>query len=340
MRKILLHFLFWTIFFMIWNRIMYFYISNNLNRLYFSALDVSVIILAFYMIYLYMMPHYFRRKNIWMLIFSTLSLITVLSGAFSGIMWVFLQRNLVPIHFNFSWNYKDLQLNRFFIVLVGVLGGCFVKLAKERFEAGKRMDVMEKEKSQAELNYLRAQINPHFLFNSLNSLYTQLEIGSGDAKGTLMSIADLLRYQLYECNVDFIPVSKEIAYLRNYFNLQSIRRDNCTTELILDENQNDLVIAPLILIPFIENAFKYVSDHDRNDNLIKAVISFQGGTIIFKCINTINEIEAKPLLATGNKGIGLANVKKRLELIYKDKYQLHTGSVSGKYEVLLKLELK
>jgi two-component system, LytTR family, sensor kinase len=339
MRKLLLHFVFWIVFFLMWNRIMYFYVSNDLNRIYFSALDVSMIILAFYMIYLYIMPHYFRKKNIWTLILSSILLMVLLSGVFSWIMWVLLQHNLVPIHFNFSWNYKDLQYNRFFIALVGVLSGCFVKLAIDRLEAGKRISVMEREKSVAELSYLKTQINPHFLFNSLNNLYTQLEIGSEDAKGTLLSLADLLRYQLYQCNADFIPVGKEIAYLKNYFNLQSIRKDNCKTELILDETHNGLLIAPLLLIPFIENAFKYVSESDGKENFIKANINFTAEKLIFSCINTINEFELS-LLPTNDKGIGLANVQKRLDLIYKNMYHLRAGIVNEQYEVLLTLDLK
>lgn len=339
MRKILLHFFFWVIFFLIWNRIMYFYINNGLNRIYFSVLDVSMIILAFYIIYLYLMPHYFRQKNIWTFLVWSITLIVVLSGVFSWMMWVFLQHNLVPIHFDFSWNYKDLQLNRFFIVLVGVLGGCFVKLALDRLEAGKRISMIEKEKSLVELNYLKAQINPHFLFNSLNGLYTQMEIGSGDAKATLSALANLLRYQLYECNTDFIPVAKELAYLKNYFNLQSIRKDNCKTELTLEEPQKGLLIAPLLLIPFIENAFKYVSDSDERDNFIKVTISLRDTKLMFYCINTTDKLELNTL-TNDDKGIGLANVQKRLDLIYRNKHKLQTGIVNGQYEVLLTLDLK
>ena len=339
MRKLLLHFLFWIVFFLMWNRIMYFYISNNLNRIYFSALDVSVIMLAFYMIYLYIMPYYLKHKAIWVLVFLSIGLIALLAGVFSWLMWVFLQHNLVPIHFDFSWNYKDLQINRFFIALVGVMGGCFVKLAIDRLEAGKRIDSMEKEKSAAELKYLKAQINPHFLFNSLNSLYTQMEIGSGDAKGTLSSLADLLRYQLYECDGDFIPVAKELAYLKNYFNLQSIRNDNCKTELTLEAPQKGLMIAPLLLILFIENAFKYVSDSEEKNNFIKATISFGENKLIFNCINTIDALKLNTLPAD-DKGIGLTNVQKRLELIYKNKYHLQLGIANEQYEVILTLYLK
>jgi len=339
MRKFLLHFLFWVIFFLMWNRIMYFYISNDLNRIYFSVLDVSMIMLAFYIIYLYIMPYYFKQKNIWVLLLSSLILIGLLSGLFSWMMWIFLQHNLVPIHFEVLWNYRDLQFNRFFIALVGILGGCFVKLAIDRLEAGKRIEVMEKEKSVAELNYLKAQLNPHFLFNSLNSLYAQMEIGSADAKGTLSSLADMLRYQLYECNSDFIPVEKELAYLKNYFNLQRIRRDNCKTELALDETQNNFLIAPLLLIPFMENAFKYVSDGDETGNFIKANISFKANKLIFNCINTIDETGLS-LLPANDKGIGLMNVQKRLELIYKNRYCLQAGIVNKQYEVILTIDLK
>jgi len=339
MRKYLLHFLFWVIFFLMWNRIMYFYISNDLNRIYFSVLDVSMIMLAFYIIYLYLMPYYFKQKNIWALVLSSILLIIVLSGVFSWLMLIFLHHNLVPIHFDFSWNYKDLQLNRFFIALVGVLGGCFVKLAIDRQEAGKRMDIMEKERSVAELKYLKAQLNPHFLFNSLNSLYSQMEIESGNPKGTLSSIADLMRYQLYECNVDFITVGKELAYLKNYFNLQSIRKDNCKTELIMDDKHNNLLIAPLLLIPFMENAFKYVSDSDEKKNFIRADIRFAGEKLIFNCVNTI-DAPAINTFPNNDKGIGLANVRKRLDLIYKDRYLLQAGPTNEEYKVTLTLKLK
>ncbi|MBE9463832.1 sensor histidine kinase [Dyadobacter sp. UP-52] len=309
-----------------------------MNRIYFSALDVSMIILAFYIFYLYLMPDYFRRKSIWLFAMWSIALILALSGIFSWMMLIFLQHNLVPIHFDFSWNYKDLQLNRLFIVLVGVLGGCSVKLALDRLEAGKKLNVMEKEKSAAELNYLKAQINPHFLFNSLNSLYTQLELGGGDAKATLASIADLLRYQLYDCIADFIAVEKEIAYLRNYFNLQSLRKDNCKTEMLVQETKHNFLIAPLLPIPFIENAFKYVSDSYNQENFIKASITFKEDKLRFHCINTMDVVELN-LLPAHDKGIGLVNVQKRLDLIYRNKYELHAGIVNGKYEVLLTLDL-
>jgi len=339
MRKVFLNILFWLIFFLMWNRVMYYYIDNNLNRLYFSALDVSLVIVAFYSIYFYIMPRYLRRKNLWFLLISCTFLIAALSVIASGLMLVFLRHQLMPIHFEFYWNYTDMQYNRFFIALIGVLGGCFVKLALDRIALGKRMEQMEKEKSVAELTYLRSQINPHFLFNAINSLYAQMELNSTHAKTTLIALADLLRYQLYDCNADRIPVTKEIEYLSNYFNLQRIRMDNCACDFEISPPRNELYIAPLLLIPFLENAFKYVSDFDSGENYIKVKLEFIQDKLCFSCVNTMENVPGREGAAR-HQGIGLVNVKKRLELIYGNNHLLQTVASNNLYKVQLEINLK
>ncbi|HTI08097.1 MAG TPA: histidine kinase [Puia sp.] len=339
MRKFLMHLFFWMVFFLMWNQIVNFYVSDTVNRLYFSVLDVTLIACSFYSIYFYIMPDYLRRKKLGTLVVLCFLLIVLLAGIYSWIMGVFLHHHLVPIHFDFSWDYTDLQYNRFFIALLGVLAGCFVKLAVDRIEVGRKMEIMEKEKSQAELTYLKAQINPHFLFNSLNSLYTQLDLDLEEAKGTLVSIADLLRYQLYECNVDFIPIEKELAYLENYFNLQNIRKDNCNAGLSVEGDPQNLLIAPFLLIPFVENAFKYVSDYDDQENFIKIRITFAANELKFNCINSYDNGSHQQTY-NANKGIGLINVNKRLELIYSNRFKLKEDSNHGCYQVTLTLNLK
>ena len=338
MRKFLLHFAFWAVFFLMWNRIMYFYVGDMLNRLYFSAWDVSVVMLAFYVIYLFIMPDYFRRKNISRLILFSAGVIIVLASFYAWVMSVALHHTLIPIHFDFLWTYADLQYNRFFIALLGVLGGCFVKLAVDRFEVRRKMEIMEKERSLAELTYLKAQINPHFLFNSLNSLYTQLDLDPAAAKGTLVSLADLMRYQLYECNADRIPVDKELAYLENYFKLQSIRNGNCHAAFLVEGDHKNLSIAPLLLITFVENAFKYVSDYDAQENFIKIRVGFVGNELHFSCGNTF-DAKSQGRENEANKGIGLPNVRKRLELIYGKHFELRDEGNNGVFNLTLKLIL-
>jgi two-component system LytT family sensor kinase len=339
MRTFFLHSFFWIVFFLMWNRVVYFYVSNDLNRFYFSALDVSLIIFGFYIIYLYIIPDYLRRKSKGKLILLSVLITVLLAGISAWAMGIFLHHMLVPIKFDFSWTYTDLQYNRFFIALLGVLAGCFVKLAMDRFEVGRRMEVWEKEKSQAELTYLKAQLNPHFLFNSLNSLYAQLELNPESAKGTLVSIAELLRYQLYECNTDFIPVAKEFAYLKNYFNLQSIRNDNCSATILIEGKYENLLIAPLLLIPFVENAFKYVSDFDNQKNIIEVGINVNNSKLQFYCINSVDTI-SRSNGGNMNKGIGVMNVRKRLELIYGNNYQLREEISNDRYIINLTLNLR
>ncbi|MBB5394150.1 sensor histidine kinase [Mucilaginibacter sp. AK015] len=338
MRKTLLHLIFWAVFFLMWNRIMYFYVDNRMNRLYFTGVDVALVASAFYIVYLYIMPDYLRRKSMVKLVLFSAVLIAVLSGIYSLIMLLFLREQLVPIHFDFTWNYEDLQYNRFFIALVGVLAGCSVKIIKDRQDVSRRLFLMEKEKSIAELSYLKAQINPHFLFNSLNNLHAQIELDAADAKSTLVSLSELLRYQLYDCNADLIALNKELAYLKNYFNLQSIRKDNCSARLSVSGNYDGLRIAPLLLIPFVENAFKYVSDHDGRDNFIKADISLQNKQLLFWCSNTFN-VESQSEADRSNKGIGLINVRKRLQLIYGNNHSLTQEIANGVYTVKLTLKL-
>lgn len=333
MRKLLLHGGFWLVFFFIWNQVMYFYMSDKGNRLYFSLLDVSMIIFAFYGIYSYLMPRYFMHKNVLQLLFLSFLWLVLLAGGYAVVMKLFLNHMLIRIHFNFTWNYTDLQYNRFFIALIGLLGGGFLKLAVDRAHAQRKLDAMEKANSLAELTYLKAQLNPHFLFNSLNNLYTQLDFDLPQAKVILVNIADQLRYQLYECSADFVLLSRELMHLENYFHLQRIRTE-ATTILNISAESKELMIAPLLLMPFVENAFKHLSDEDDRPNYIQIDIQLTNERLHFCSVNTAASTET-----INSPGIGLQNVRQRLELLYPHKYELTTQQFDGKYLINLYLTL-
>ncbi len=332
MRKVLVHAGFWLVFFLMWDRLLYFYVNNEWNRLYFSALDTGLIMLAFYALYAYLMPEYFRRKSLGRLIILSVLLVLVLAGLAAWIMGLLLQNMIVPIHFDFSWTYKDMQYNRLFMAFLGVLAGIFVKLALDRFELRRSLATLEKERSAAELTYLKAQLNPHFLFNSLNSLYSQLELGTGDPKHTLSALADMLRYQLYDSGQDWTPLNKELAYVADYIALQKLRLDNCAVTYVVAGDKEKQEIAPLLLITFVENAFKHVSDN-LTENFIDIHVRISEGKLDFNCRNSY---EAS---ATG-KGIGLDNVRKRLSMIYGERQQLRIKEENNIYEVELSLCLK
>ena len=157
-----------------------------------------------------------------------------------------------------------------------------------------RMVEMAKEKAEAELNFLKSQINPHFLFNSFNSVYFLIDKNNTDARGALHKFSDMLRYQLYEMNGITVPVEKEIEYLKDYIDLQKLRKDeNYAVEFNCSPAVKGFSIEPLLLIPFVENAFKHISHHKNQLNFINLDLSMNNGAFHFTVENSKEAIEKK-----------------------------------------------
>jgi two-component system LytT family sensor kinase len=185
---------------------------------------------------------------------------------------------------------------------------------------------------QTELKYLRLQINPHFLFNGLNTVYGYIDMGNSLARNMLVQFSDLLRYNLYEADVDLIAIEKEIKHLRNYVALQKARsNDNVEVTLDISCEDRTVKVAPLIFMAFVENAFKYASRDDKPVNRVVISLRQQPGKIEFVCENTYDEGESS------QGGIGLTNATRRLELLYKDRYQLDIKNENNIYRVQLVL---
>jgi two-component system, LytTR family, sensor kinase len=183
---------------------------------------------------------------------------------------------------------------------------------------------------QTELKYLRSQINPHFLFNGLNTIYGNIDMSNQQARNILLQFADLLRYNLYEADVDWVELEKEALYLENYVALQRARSDsNLQIELHISITDKSLKVAPLIFIAFVENSFKFSTRDDNRINRIRISLQQMDNKIVFECANSY-EKEGE-----GTGGIGLSNVKRRLELLYKDKHALTARKDQGIYSVQL-----
>jgi sensor histidine kinase YesM len=194
---------------------------------------------------------------------------------------------------------------------------------------------MEVEKLSSELDYLKAQINPHFVFNSINTIYFQIDKQNSHARESLSAFSEMLRYQLYECNGHEIPIEKEIIYLQNYVELQRMRKDeNYNISFIVGGDLKGFTISPLLLIPFVENAFKHVS-HYPHKNHVRIAIGKHKNNFEFSVFNT-KETKA---ITNGHAGIGLKNAKRRLELLYKDRHKLVIDNGTDSYEVNLSLQI-
>jgi two-component system, LytTR family, sensor kinase len=208
-----------------------------------------------------------------------------------------------------------------------------LQLSREWYGQRELIRKIEVEKLNTELDYLKAQINPHFLFNSINTIYFQIDKQNTVARETLSSFSEMLRYQLYECNGKEIPVEREVTYLRNYVDLQRHRKDENYQITFLCHGLEGFTIAPLLLIPFVENAFKHVS-HFPNGNEIKITLSKKEN--IFR-MNIFNTRDANQRNNNEAHGIGLKNVRRRLELLYKGHYTLDVRESPENFEVNLEL---
>lgn len=219
------------------------------------------------------------------------------------------------------------------LTVTGLLGGA--KLVKERLKTDRHERRVERERLESELQYLKAQVNPHFLFNAINSVYILIRKDPDKAAETLIRLSDLLRFQLYDCSEEKIPVEKEIDYLRNFVELEKVRRGARVT---IDWEQNGILsgfnIAPFMIIPFMENAFKYVSNHPDKPNQVKVTFT---RTDDFFNVTIFNTHDRNHAYEVG--GIGLRNVRRRLELIYPEKHSLAIEEKADTYLVSLQIDL-
>jgi hypothetical protein len=206
-------------------------------------------------------------------------------------------------------------------------------IVAEWFNHTRKQKELEKEKIAAELAFLKSQINPHFLFNTLNDIYALTYRQSAKAPYAVLKLSELLRYMLKESDEKFTDLQNEIDYLKNVIELHEIgQKGEAYIDFEIEGNVNRQQIAPLILINFVENAFKHgVIDNPIHSVKIKLIVN--GNHLIFTVSNLKNQDQKD---VTG--GIGLTNVKRRLDLIYPDKHTLHINEKDDTFTVSLKIE--
>lgn len=215
-----------------------------------------------------------------------------------------------------------------------------VKLAKNWVQSKQREQTLQKEKLETELKFLRYQFNPHFLFNTINSIFFLIHKNPDKASASLAKFSELLRYQLYECNETMITLDRELDYLKNFIELEKLRQSN-KVEVSLQMNEapgGNLGIAPFILVTFVENAFKHVSKHSDRPNRIRITLNVDDEQLHFLVYNNKENDHQPDVIDYG--GIGLENVKRRLELIYPGRHELQIRDREESFEVELRLALE
>jgi sensor histidine kinase YesM len=182
-----------------------------------------------------------------------------------------------------------------------------------------QLEAMQKDNTFFRLRYLRAQLNPHFLFNTLNSIYSLSLQKSDRTAEIVVRLADIMRYLIYECNEDKIPLDKEIEFIRNYIEIEKLRHQ-ADIRLTVEGETAGLMIEPFLFISFIENGFKHAMDHTSGEPFIYITLRVANGQLVLNVINSTNsdlELQAKKL-----NGMGIAHSRSLLELLYPASYDL------------------
>ena len=194
----------------------------------------------------------------------------------------------------------------------------------------------EREKMAAELSYLKAQINPHFLFNTLNSIYSLAIMKSGETPTAIVKLSGMMRYVLSEAATDFVSLEKEIIYIKNYIDLQKIRfGESISLDFVINGDVTAKRIAPLLLIPFIENAFKHGVNAEE-DSVIKIKIEVNENEVF---LSVFNKKVTVYISEENRSGLGVENTQNRLEQLYPKRHQLSIYDTDEKYLVELLVRL-
>lgn len=229
-------------------------------------------------------------------------------------------------------------VDNLFVIIISLFIGTIIRLVANSYNQQKKITQLETEFLKTELDILKNQINPHFLFNTLNVLYAQILEQSPHAKDVVIKLSEILRYGIYGSKKQYVPLESELQYIRQYLDLQSLRMshyDKIKIDISIEETAKRLQLAPLILIVFIENAFKHGSIVTDLEPFICLDISVKDKNLVYSLTNQFNPDETN--ISAG--GIGLENVRKRLRLLYTDKFELVLSTGRNIYSVLLKMPL-
>ncbi|WP_421810570.1 sensor histidine kinase [Flagellimonas sp.] len=299
-------------------------IDRAIFLLFYSA---ATVIITYYL-----MPKYLYKKKYWQFFIAFGLVVTA----------VILLEELVLEPLMFPNTKRGNSFPGVYLSLLGVLpvmtilSGC--KFGWDALQKQAEIDELQSTIQESELQFLRSQINPHFLFNNLNNLYSYALQNSPKTPEIILEMSGVLRYMLYESKEQFVPLKKELEQLDNFIKLYKLQiEDRGQVRFETSNIGAGYKIAPLILIVFIENAFKHSQSGQSSDIEIDISVKMDNSVLEFYCKNNF---EAVPSLDTVAKGIGLQNVQKRLQLLYPNKHKLEIKDENKSYDVYLRLELE
>ncbi len=329
----LYHIFFWILAFALWYYLRYQDYQTKRIALKITLLKVTDLAVIVYITNYLLIPRLLYRKRY--ADFIATFFLMILASSFMKMYFmgqIMHQPDLFSLTGNLKARLYENVISDFFLVVAGAA----FKLIFDYTKMQQRLAEVAKEKAETELNFLKSQINPHFLFNSLNSVYFLIHKDNAEARQALHKFSEMLRYQLYEVNDDKIPIEKEIHYLKDYVDLQQLRKDEkYSVQFNCAKDVKGFYIEPLLLIPFVENAFKHISHYNDQSNYVRVDLNRANGIFTFLVANSKED----QLTTETQGGIGMNNVKRRLELLYPGKHELTIAESDKTFSVKLNLQL-
>lgn len=325
------HILFWFLYALFW--LLVTGSITNLSQIRNTFIVVVLHALVSYFNIYILVPLLLQNKRYITYILSIILSITLTCFPLAFIIYLFDPENASRV-----WTVNFFVFNSFQTsYAVGLT--MVLRLSIQWYQREKEKSELQRITSETELKFLKSQINPHFLFNSLNSIYSLTLKKSDDAPQTILKLSEMLRYLLYEASEKKVTIDKEIAYLNNYFELERIRLGNrgkihFETEIDSDE----YLIEPMLIMPFVENCFKHGLNKLANDGWVSVILKIEEGLMNIVISNNMgqnNEEAEKKKVG----GIGIENVKRRLKLLYPNKHKLLITNTNNIYKVDLELSI-
>ena len=285
-----------------------------------------------------LIPKLLAKRKIWLYIFIILVFFFCFL-CFYFVIWKnaeetrqFLERHPASHRDN---NVVFILFSPTFLFLIAFTFSSVSKIISRWFDAEKVKEEVSKQQLETELSLLRSQVNPHFLFNTLNSIYSLTLSNNAQASDAVMKLSRIMRYTLEESQSEYVSLADELAFINSYLELQKLRTtDKVHVIYEVDDVSEDVKIPPLLLLPFIENAFKF-GVSARLQTSIFIAVRVKEATLTFVCENDIVPNLAMPK----STGTGIANVKRRLDLLYGNNYQLNIDKTNEKYKVTIHLKI-
>jgi two-component system LytT family sensor kinase len=289
----------------------------------------------FYLFYLYLAPLFLNKKKLAGFFLS--SFIVVLVMPFFGYTILFVSRAIFDgtfDHFYRGYTFK-MHMSGYYPVLTAAVFGSFFSVIINWFKTMNQKAELDKQKLAVELDLLKSKLNPHFLFNTLNNIDSLIQINSEEASAALIRLSDMMRYLTYETSSDFVELSKEVEYLRNFIELYRIRIKSPEDISLIVKGNLNVRISPALFVPLIENCFKFASFKNQKPS-VSISLSCEDGIVEFDISNFYDN--STNSMVPHHSGFGIINLRKRLDLTYPGKYILLIEPLGSYYHIKLTID--